>query len=149
MAEARIAALARHRLMELRTMKKCLCLAVFIVATWSPQVVAADITNDGVTVTETPPGSGTFLIQTSGKVSLAAGESFVNILFAFINPNGGTVAPFINFTPPAPGKSSTYTAQTNSNLKGKWLFTVSLNYTDAKGNGANLTKSFPFNVPGP
>jgi hypothetical protein len=128
-------------------MRRAVVLAFFIsFAFCQSQAVAADITGS-VKVTEQPPGSGNFLIQATGNLSLAAGETFTNIQFAFTNPTGNQIPPFVNFTPPAPGNTSPYTGQISNTTKGNWIWSVSMNYTDAKGNPSNLTKTFPFTVP--
>src|SRR2546426_703120 len=67
-------------------------------------------------------GANNYRIEVTGMVA-GSNDDYRGIMTFFKDPTGAEQVPFINFTPPAPGKTSPYVAFLTTSTKGDWSFT--------------------------
>lgn len=109
--------------------------------------VSSKVTIDKISVTAT--GGGNWDIVVTGTVTLGDNDTYKGFACSMKDPNGKTDVPYVNLTPPAPGKTATYTATTVAVVQGEWTVNSSLLYTDQTGapGGAGTSKKFSVPVP--
>jgi hypothetical protein len=81
------------------------------------------------------PG-GAWKITVTATATLGMNDTYQGIKTQFTDPNGNVVAPFVNFTPPAQGKSSTLTFWTTTGVAGQWNASATMSVTLADGTPA-------------
>lgn len=87
-------------------------------------------------------------ITATGKISLAAGDTLTSYQFLFNDPQKREYAPYYQppFTPPQPGKSSTYSCVWTTDVQGAWSFRVRMTYEKGGKERPEISKSQKFKV---
>jgi len=103
-------------------------LCLLVTATYADQGAQNSSLVWNSTKVEVQPG-GAWKITITATATLGMNDTCQGIQTQFNDPKGNVVAPVVNFTPPAPGKSSTLTFWTTTGVTGNWSASATMSVT--------------------
>lgn len=118
-----------------------------VVSSAYAQAVSSSVTIDSVTVTPQMM-AGIYKVEVKGKVTLGTNDAYGGFTSYYTTPTSGVIAPFVNLTPPAAGKTATYTSYaTVTSAKGNWKANSALSFMRPGAIPAVSMVESPFTVP--